>query len=94
MLDRLRCAITENRQRDVGDRPGHQLAISKQLVEIRVARLDEILPAAIDERHGGRFRDVEESQRVAESDRDRMRGMSAVAAIQLALPVIECSGGL
>src|SRR5437762_3576720 len=91
VLDRRVIAISEDRKRDVGDGRGDELAVVQQLVEIFVARFRHVLTAAVDQRDERALRNREMLQRVGECDRDRMRRMSVVTGIELALPLIEPS---
>src|SRR5947207_5811629 len=91
VLDRGVAAISEERQRDVGDRRGDELAVVQELVEVFVARLRHVLTAAVDQRDERALRNREMLQRVGERDRDRMRRMSVVRSVELALPLVEPS---
>src|SRR5947207_7995385 len=91
VLDRRVVAIAEDRERDVGYRRGDELAVVQQLVEIFVARLGHVLTAAVDQRDERALRNREMLQRVGERDRDRMRRMTRVRGIELALPLVEPS---
>src|SRR5260370_11649564 len=81
VLDGLRRAISENRERDVGDGPRHELAVMEKLLEILIARLGQILTAAVDQRDERRFRDLEKTQSVGKRDRNGVDGVAGVAAI-------------
>src|SRR5437764_11324862 len=91
VLDRRVAAISEDRERDVGDRRGDELAVVQQLVEVFVARLGHVLTAAVDQRDERAPRNREMLQRIGERDRDRMRRMTRVARVELALPLVEPS---